>query len=77
MVRSGLRGLSWRRAKSSTAPISKPLWGGAMIVYSNDLGARLALVCERARISEPVFSFQAVGGFIEPSGNELAIWSDL
>ena len=55
--------------------------GGAMIVfYSNDLDASLALVCEHgARISKPVFSFP--GGrrfhFLEPSGNELAIWSDL
>lgn len=54
--------------------------GGALIVfYSRDLDASLALVRQHgASISKPVFSFP--GGrrfhFLEPAGNELAIWSD-
>ena len=54
--------------------------GGALIVfYSHDLDASLALVRQHgASISKPVFAFP--GGrrfhFLEPAGNELAIWSD-
>lgn len=54
--------------------------GAALIVlYSNDLEATQGKV-ERAggEISTPIFSFP--GGrrfhFLEPSGNELAVWSD-
>ena len=54
--------------------------GGAMIVfYTEDLDASAALVCQHgATISKPIFAFP--GGrrfhFLEPSGNELALWSD-
>jgi predicted enzyme related to lactoylglutathione lyase len=55
--------------------------GGALIVfYSNDLEGTLSKV-EKAGgvIDKPIFSFP--GGrrfqFTEPSGNELAVWSDL
>ena len=54
--------------------------GAALVVfYSHDLEKTLAQV-EKAggNISKPIFSFP--GGrrfhFIEPSGNELAVWSD-
>ena len=50
------------------------------IFYSNDLEATLNSVTEAGgEISQDIFSFP--GGrrfhFIEPSGNELAVWSDL
>ena len=54
--------------------------GAALIVlYSADLEASEALVRRHgARISKPIFAFP--GGrrfhFIEPAGNELAVWSD-
>ena len=54
--------------------------GGALIVlYSKDLEATLQTVIDHgAGISKDIFSFP--GGrrfqFIEPSGNELAVWSD-
>ena len=59
---------------------SRAAEGGAMIVfYSDDLDASLALVCAHgASISKAVFAFP--GGrrfhFLEPAGNELAIWTD-
>ncbi len=59
---------------------SKTTQGGALIVfYSDHLEATLEKV-ERAggKIVKPIFSFP--GGrrfqFEEPSGNELAVWSD-
>jgi uncharacterized protein len=54
--------------------------GGALLVfYSTDLEATLAKVqAAGGEIIQPVFSFP--GGrrfhFSEPSGNELAVWSD-
>ena len=55
--------------------------GGALLVfYSNQLKATLANV-EKAggKIIKPIFPFP--GGrrfhFVEPSGNEFAVWSDL
>jgi uncharacterized protein len=55
--------------------------GGALLVfYSNKLEATLAKV-EKAggRVNKPIFAFP--GGrrfhFIEPSGNEFAVWGDL
>ncbi len=54
--------------------------GGALIVlYSNDLEATQRKVeLAGAQIIKPIFSFP--GGrrfhFLEPSGNELAVWSD-
>jgi predicted enzyme related to lactoylglutathione lyase len=54
--------------------------GSALIVlYSTDLERTLAKVEQAgARIVKPIFSFP--GGrrfhFCEPSGNELAVWSD-
>ena len=54
--------------------------GSALIVfYSDDLEATLAKVEEAgAKILQPIFAFP--GGrrfhFTEPSGNELAVWSD-
>lgn len=54
--------------------------GSALVVlYSSDLEASLAQVTEHGgRISVDIFSFP--GGrrfhFLDPSGNELAIWSD-
>ncbi|SHO46619.1 VOC family protein [Desulfopila aestuarii] len=58
-----------------------PASGSALIVlYSDNLSATLAGVEAAAgRIVRPIFSFP--GGrrfhFTEPSGNELAVWSDL
>lgn len=54
--------------------------GAALLVfYSNDLEATLAKVLKAGGIIiKPIFSFP--GGqrfqFIEPSGNEFAVWSD-
>jgi uncharacterized protein len=54
--------------------------GGALIVlYSNDLEATLAKVTAAGGvIVKPIFDFP--GGrrfqFLEPSGNELAVWGD-
>lgn len=54
--------------------------GSALIVlYTNQLEKTLDVVSQNgAVISKPIFSFP--GGrrfhFIEPSGNELAVWSD-
>ena len=54
--------------------------GAALLVfYSNNLEATLAKISEAGgRIIKPIFSFP--GGrrfhFIEPSGNEFAVWSD-
>ncbi|BDS05099.1 glyoxalase [Oceaniferula spumae] len=55
--------------------------GGALVVlYSSDLEATLKKVRDaRGKITKETFSFP--GGrrfqFTEPSGNELAVWSDL
>ena len=55
--------------------------GAALIVlYSSDLKSTLEKVAScGGTISKPIFSFP--GGerfhFIEPSGNELAVWSDV
>jgi uncharacterized protein len=54
--------------------------GGALIViYAHDLeGAELAVQKAGAKISKEIFSFP--GGrrfhFIDPNGNELAVWSE-
>lgn len=55
--------------------------GGALLVfYSNNIEATLAKV-EKAygKVNKPIFTFP--GGrrfhFIEPSGNEFAVWGDL
>jgi hypothetical protein len=54
--------------------------GGALLIfYSEDLEASLAKVeSNGAQINKPIFSFP--GGrrfhFIEPSGNEFAVWTD-
>ena len=54
--------------------------GGPLVVfYSLDIAASKRLVCRHgATIVKPCFSFP--GGrrfhFIEPAGNEFAIWSD-
>jgi len=59
----------------------KPSRDGALIViYSDDVEASLeAVQAAGAEISVPIFSFP--GGkrfhFIDPSGNELAIWTTL
>ncbi|MEO0394387.1 MAG: VOC family protein [Cyanobacteria bacterium P01_A01_bin.137] len=60
---------------------SSPKTGGALIVvYSQDLEAtQTKIEAAGGIIVEPIFSFP--GGrrfhFTEPSGNELAVWSDL
>lgn len=63
------------------APLaSQTVTGGALLVfYSDDLEATLAKVSAHAgKINKPIFSFP--GGrrfhFIEPSGNEFAVWSE-
>lgn len=59
---------------------SKTTQGGALIVfYSDDLEATLEKVEQAGgKIVKPIFTFP--GGrrfqFEEPSGNELAVWSD-
>ena len=54
---------------------TKPL----VIIYANDLEAMLAKVqAAGGRLTKPIFSFP--GGrrfqFTDPSGNELAVWSE-
>lgn len=55
--------------------------GAALLVfYSSNLEATLDKVCKAGgEINKPVFSFP--GGrrfhFVEPGGNEFAVWSDL
>lgn len=55
--------------------------GGALLVFfSNNLESTLAKVVEAGgEVVKPIFSFP--GGrrfhFIEPSGNEFAVWSDV
>ncbi len=55
--------------------------GGALIIfYSNDLESTLSKVKNaRGHVVKEIFSFP--GGrrfhFVEPSGNEFAVWSDL
>ena len=72
---AGLDGGLYRAALQSRSDT-----GGALIVlYSNDLEATLARVeAAGGRIVRPTFAFP--GGrrfhFTEPSGNELAVWSD-
>jgi predicted enzyme related to lactoylglutathione lyase len=63
------------------APLqSRTATGGALIViYSADLEASLqAVAAAGGQITKPIFSFP--GGrrfeFSEPSGNELAVWSE-
>ena len=66
---------------SRSALASTPENGGALIVfYSQNLEATEAKVKKAGGvISKEIFSFP--GGrrfhFIEPSGNELAVWSDI
>lgn len=63
-----------------TGPASTPVKGGALLVfYSNDLETTLQKVQDAGgTIAKKIFSFP--GGrrfhFYEPSGNELAVWSD-
>jgi hypothetical protein len=69
-------GLSGGFARVDKAPTP----GGALVVlYATDLEATLARVREAGgRISKEIFSFP--GGrrfhFVDPTGNELAVWSD-
>jgi len=53
--------------------------GALMVFYSNDLESTLSAVQQaNGQINRDIFSFP--GGrrfhFIEPSGNEMAVWSD-
>ena len=72
---AGLNGGFFRSAQSCTTDN-----GGALLVfYSQNLKATLAKVINAGgKITQPVFGFP--GGrrfhFKEPSGNELAVWSD-
>ena len=74
---AGLKGGFFRAELSSVA--SK---GSALIVlYSDDLDSTLAKIEAEtnAAISQPIFHFP--GGrrfhFIDPNGNEFAVWSDV
>ncbi len=72
---AGLAGGFFKSVKQSSTEN-----GAALIVfYSNDLEATQAKIQEAGgKIIKPIFSFP--GGrrfhFTEPSGNELAVWSD-
>ncbi len=71
----GLDGGFYRAEATSTTEA-----GGALVIfYSADLEETLAKVeAAGGRIIKPIFSFP--GGrrfqFLEPSGNELAVWGD-
>ena len=73
---SGLEGGFFKSELSSSTAN-----GSALIVLYNDNLERTLKEIEAAggKISQPIFSFP--GGrrfhFIEPSGNELAVWSDV
>jgi predicted enzyme related to lactoylglutathione lyase len=74
-VDAGLEGGFFKSAQKSSTEN-----GAALIIfYSNDLEATQAKIQEAGgKIIKPIFSFP--GGrrfhFTEPSGNELAVWSD-
>lgn len=62
-------------AKAPSIPAGGPL----VILYSSTLEKSLATVTEKGgRIAKPIFEFP--GGrrfhFLDPNGNELAVWSD-
>ncbi len=72
----GLDGGFYKSDQASTVANGASL----LIFYSKDLESTLAKVQKAGgRISRPIFSFP--GGrrfqFIEPGGNELAVWSDI
>ncbi len=72
----GLDGGFYKSDKTSTVANGASL----LIFYSSNLEDTLAKVQKAGgRISRPIFAFP--GGrrfqFIEPSGNELAVWSDI
>ncbi len=58
----------------------EPIVNGALVVlyHSNLKTAKEAVINARGKISEDIFSFP--GGrrfhFIDPAGNELAVWND-
>jgi predicted enzyme related to lactoylglutathione lyase len=60
---------------------SSPATGGALVaLYSNNLEETLARVEQAGgKVVKPIFAFP--GGrrfqFLEPSGNEFAVWSDV
>ncbi|OEY66783.1 VOC family protein [Marinobacter sp. X15-166B] len=72
---AGLDGGFYRAALAST-----PATGGALLVfYSADIAATQARIERHGGVvSRPLFEFP--GGcrfhFVEPSGNELAVWSE-
>ena len=71
----GLDGGFFKAALSSSSQNGAAL----LIFYSNDLEATLAKIEQSdGEILKPIFSFP--GGrrfhFLEPSGNEFAVWSD-
>ena len=73
------QGLDGGFFKSELASVSKN-GAGLLVFYSQNLESTLAKVCKAGgTISKDLFSFP--GGrrfhFIEPSGNEFAVWSDL
>ncbi|MBM4194484.1 MAG: VOC family protein [Gemmatimonadetes bacterium] len=72
----GEAGLDGGFSSDDPSTIGRPL----VILYSSDLEAALAKVeAAGGKILKPIFSFP--GGrrfhFADPSGNELAIWSDV
>ncbi|MCF6436889.1 VOC family protein [Pseudoalteromonas sp. MMG022] len=72
---SGLEGGFYRAELSASVASGSVL----VVIYSNQLEQTLELVQQAGgSISKDIFSFP--GGrrfhFIEPSGNELAVWSD-
>lgn len=73
------QGLDGGFFKSELASVSKN-GAGLLVFYSQSLEATLAKISKAGgAISKEIFSFP--GGrrfhFIEPSGNEFAVWSDL
>jgi len=63
----------------SDLPVAEASGGALVIFYSNDLDKTLSKVeAAGGNIIKPIFSFP--GGrrfhFAEPSGNELAVWSE-
>ncbi len=76
---AGIRGQGDREVGGLTVESEVTPGGPLVILYSKDIESTLASV-EKAggQISEGIFDFP--GGrrfhFIDPSGNELAVWSD-
>lgn len=77
---AGIRNIDAEGEMGGLRPVEKVNTGGPLVIlYSGDLEKSLASVKDAGgKISKEIFSFP--GGrrfeFLDPAGNELAVWSD-